>query len=152
MSYRNSYLGIMILLLLPLPATAESNLVFTKAFVAAAPPGAAAMAAYMTIENPGDRERRIANISSPDFAEVQIHRSSIENGVARMQRLEHLAIEPGSKLALEPGGIHLMLMEPAHDFEPGEIILLGLTETDGTQHNLALKVRRAAAVPEDHRH
>lgn len=149
MTYRNHLIALF--LLLPLSAGAEPNLVFTDAYVAAAPPGAAAMAGYMNIENPGERERRIAGISSPDFAEVQMHRSSIENGIARMQQLEYLAAGPGSKLELKPGGIHLMLMEPVRDFEPGEIILLELREADGTQHNLALKVRRTAAA-ESHHH
>lgn len=151
MTYRNPLLAFF-LLLLPLPGGAQSNLVFTDAYVGAVPPGAAAMAGYMNIENPGERERRIAGISSPDFAEVQMHRSSIENGVARMQQLEYLIIEPGSKLELKPGGMHLMLMEPVRDFEPGEIVLLEIREHDGTHHNLALKVRRAAAAPEEPHH
>jgi periplasmic copper chaperone A len=144
----------MILLLLqtlPAAAGAEPNLVFTHAFVAAAPPGVSAMAAYMSIENPGSSERRITSIGSPDFAEVQMHRSSIENGVARMQQLEALTVSPGSRLELKPGGVHLMLMNPRRDFEAGEVILLELMEVDGTEHSLALKVRRAAAV-ETHHH
>jgi periplasmic copper chaperone A len=144
----------MILLLLQtLPAArAEPNLIFTHAFVAAAPPGVSAMAAYMSIENPGSSERRITGIGSPDFAEVQMHRSSIENGVARMQQLEALTVGPGSRLELKPGGVHLMLMDPRRDFEPGEIVLLELKEADGTEHSLALKVRRVTSAPDAHHH
>jgi copper(I)-binding protein len=146
MSYRASYFKIIMLLLLSLSANADSNLAFTKAYVASAPPGAVAMAAYMTIENPGDSPRRITAINSGDFAEVQMHRSILDKGVSRMQQLEYLAIEPRSKLELNPGGIHLMLLEPVRDFEPGEIVLLEFREADGTVHALALKVQRSAAI------
>jgi periplasmic copper chaperone A len=146
------YLKIAVLLLVCAVAHAASNLIFTGAYVAAAPPGAAAMAAYMTIENPGDSPRRITALSSGDFAEVQIHRSIIDKGVARMEQMDYLAVEPGSKLELKPGGIHLMLLEPAHDFEPGETILLEFREADGTQHNLVLKVERMPAAAHHHHH
>jgi copper(I)-binding protein len=52
---------------------------------------------------------------------------------------------------LSPGGIHLMLLEPVRDFEPGELILLEVHEADGTVHSLGLKVRRATA-PHNHHH
>jgi copper(I)-binding protein len=151
MSYRTSYLKILILLTVSMPAGAASNLAFTEAYVAAAPPGISAMAAYMVIENPGDSSRRIIAISSDDFAEVQIHRSTLEKGVARMEQMESLPVEPGSKVELSPGGIHLMLLEPVRDFELGEIILLQVREADGTEHSLGLKVRRTAA-PHHHHH
>jgi periplasmic copper chaperone A len=144
------YLKITVLLLVCAVAHATSNLIFTGAYVAAAPPGAAAMAGYMTIENPGDSARRITAISSGDFAEVQIHRSILEKGVARMEQMDSLAIEPGSKLELKPGGLHLLLLEPAHDFESGETILLEFREADGTVHNLGLKVQRIPAAPHHH--
>src|SRR5688572_31699923 len=102
-----SYLRALVILLVSANASASDNLVFTDAYVAAAPPGAAAMAAYMTVENPGTTARNITAISSTAFAEVQIHRSVIEEGVARMQPLVQLVVEPASKLELKPGGIHL---------------------------------------------
>jgi copper(I)-binding protein len=144
------YLKIAVLLFVSAVVYAASNLIFTGAYVAAAPPGAAAMAGYMTIENPGDSQRRITAISSGDFAEVQIHRSILEKGVARMEQLDYLAVEPGSKLELKPGGVHLMLLEPVHDFEPGETVLLEFRETDGTVHNLGLKVQRIPAAAHHH--
>lgn len=104
------------------------------------------MAAYMTIENPGASPRRITAISSDDFAEVQIHRSVLDKGIARMQQLEYLTVEPGSRLELNPGGLHLMLIEPVREFELGEIVLLELQEADGTVHSLGLKVQRTAAA------
>jgi copper(I)-binding protein len=145
------FLKIAILLLVSAVAHAAPDLTFTGAYVAAAPPGAAAMAAYMTIGNAGDIPRRITAISSVDFAEVQIHRSILEQGIARMERMDSLAAEPGSRLELKPGGLHLMLLEPVRDFEPGETILLEFREADGTTHTLGLKVRRMpVATNHDH--
>jgi copper(I)-binding protein len=43
-------------------------------------------------------------------------------------------------------------MDPRRDFEPGEIVLLELKEADGTEHSLALKVRRVTSAPDAHHH
>ncbi|HEX5055567.1 MAG TPA: copper chaperone PCu(A)C [Gammaproteobacteria bacterium] len=146
------YLRAFLLLLFSASAGASDsgNLAFREAYIAAAPPGATAMAAYMTIENPGDGVRRITSITSPDFKEVQMHRSTLKKGVAHMQQLDQLVIEAGSMVELKPGGTHLMLLEPVRDFEPGEVILLEIKEADGTEHNLGLKVQRAPAASTHH--
>ncbi|HEY3487764.1 MAG TPA: copper chaperone PCu(A)C [Gammaproteobacteria bacterium] len=147
-----SVLRILVFYLLPLSTHAADNLIFHNAYIAAAPPAAAAMAGYMSVENPGAGVRSITAISSADFSAVEIHRTIIAKGVARMEPVESLVIEPGATLELKPGGIHLMLLAPKHDFEAGETVLLELKESDGTLHSLAVKVQRRSGATHQHHH
>lgn len=78
-------------------------------------PGASMSAAYFLLSNHSGEELVIDRIDSPQFADVQIHESTLEDGIARMRRLAELRIPAGDSVRLERGGKHLMLMKPASD-------------------------------------
>lgn len=67
-------------------------------------------AAYLTLENTGKEEVSLVKATSPTVAEVEIHTMSMEGNIARMRKLSQVEVAPGQKVALEPGGIHMMLM------------------------------------------
>jgi copper(I)-binding protein len=141
-------------LLFAVAAAHAAPLQFRSARIPEAPPGARAMAAYMTIVNDSERERIITDVSSDDFGEVQVHRSVVEDGVAKMEPLESLRIPPGESVTLEPGGIHLMLIEPKDHYIDGELLRLVFEESDGTRHALGVNVEKQRRQPESpaHRH
>lgn len=96
-------------------------------------PGMSMTSAYMSLRNNSATELQITRVSSPNFGTVEIHSSSIEDGVAKMREIETLIIPPDSSLVLQPGGTHLMLMRrvEARDtvelhFYSGEAVLLSL--------------------------
>jgi iron complex transport system substrate-binding protein len=49
-------------------------------------------------------------VSSTAAAQVEVHESRVEAGIARMRPVGTIAIEPGATVAFAPGGLHLMLM------------------------------------------
>lgn len=73
-------------------------------------PGRSMSAGFMTMTNNTDETVSITSVSSPDYGMVEIHESSIEDGVAKMRQIDALEIAPGSTVTLERGGLHLMLM------------------------------------------
>ena len=75
-------------------------------------PGSTMSAAYMTLANNTAEIIVVQDVSSPDFASVELHETRIDNGISRMHRVDRLEIPPRSSVALEEGGIHLMLMKP----------------------------------------
>ncbi|MFP5357933.1 MAG: copper chaperone PCu(A)C [Gammaproteobacteria bacterium] len=99
---------------------ARADLLLEDAWIAAAPPGATAHAAYAQLRNTGTRKRVCTAASSPDFGAAEIHRSLIEDGRHRMLRAQQIEIAPGQTAALAPGGLHLMLFRPARPLAPGE--------------------------------
>src|SRR5512147_3065222 len=82
------------------------------AWIREAPPTASVLAAYMVISNVRETPAEIAAISSPDFEHTELHRTIVESGVARMVPIEKFQIPAGERISLEPGGIHLMLINP----------------------------------------
>ena len=75
-------------------------------------PGRHVSAGYLVLSNTTSEDIRITRVTSPDFGNVQIHETKIEDGIARMHALQELIVPANGSVRLERGGKHLMLMRP----------------------------------------
>ena len=80
-------------------------------------PGMHMSAGYFTLTNNTSDSIVITHVTSPQFGAVEMHETIIEEGVARMAALGDLELAPDSTIRFQPGGKHLMLMQPAADLE-----------------------------------
>ena len=69
-------------------------------------------AGYLSFTNNTSETITISRVASPDFESVELHETTVENGVARMRALPELEIPGGGTVILQRGGKHLMLMRP----------------------------------------
>jgi hypothetical protein len=115
-----------------------------RAWVRAAPPGAAMLAGYATVKNDCAKPIAIVGVESLDFAEAMIHRTVIENGVSRMLHAARLEVPAKGKLQFAPGGMHLMLMRPNRSLPPGSTARIRLVLADGRRAFTEYEVRREA--------
>jgi len=72
-------------------------------------------------------------VTSPQFGAVELHESTVEDGVARMRAIPELVVPAHGTATLERGGKHLMLMAPGGDsddvslnFYDGDQLLLSI--------------------------
>ena len=119
------YLALLTALCLSTSAHA-ATLEITHAWVREAPPASKVLAAYMSIKNPGDAAISINGISSPDFESAELHRTVINEGMARMLHIKQLEIPANGTVRLEPGGLHLMLFNPDRPLAAGDSVTLTL--------------------------
>lgn len=119
-------------------------------------PAAAKMngAGFMRIANRGRAPDRLLRIETPAARKAEIHRSTLKNGVAGMQRLDQgVAIGPGQAVSFEPGGYHVMLRGLAKAQKGGDRTPATLVFASGTRVEVAFEVRGAApgkAAPHGH--
>lgn len=90
----------------------EPPLVATGVVVTAPPPGMTMSAAYLSLTNNSDQSINITHISSAQYGSVQLHETTLDDGVARMRALPALEIPAGDTVKLQRGGKHLMLLRP----------------------------------------
>ena len=113
------------LLALSAPAFAhdyqKGELFIDHPWARATPRGASVAGGFLIIENKGASADRLIGVSSEIAARFEIHESKIERGVATMRPLEKgLAIAPGKRVTLAPGGYHVMFMDLKRPLAPGE--------------------------------
>jgi len=70
-------------------------------------------AAYLTITNPGREADALVAVTSPMAMTTRGARPTMDSsGMAGMHPIQRLEIPAGGVVKLEPGGYHVMLMEP----------------------------------------
>jgi periplasmic copper chaperone A len=113
-------------LLASTPVLACDGLEATDAWVREAPPGARVMVGYVHLHNAGATRLRIDGASSADFGAVELHRTVIEDGMARMLRDQTIDMAAGGTAVLEPGGLHIMLFRPSRRLAAGDQVNISL--------------------------
>lgn len=113
-------------MLLAWGAHAQEALQVEDAWIRAAPPGVSTTAGYMVLRNSGPATITLTGAESPDFGRLMLHRTVIEEGQARMVHQMAIPIAPGESVAFEPGGYHIMLMQPRKRFEAGDRVSVTL--------------------------
>lgn len=88
-------------------------------------------AAYAVIDNPCSTAAIITGASSPSYADVSVHESTLADGMSRMRPVDALRIEPNSQVELKPGGYHLMLMAPRMRPSAGQKVSILFQLQDG---------------------
>jgi copper(I)-binding protein len=96
----------------------------TDIVVVAPLPGKQISAAYLMLQNRGQKPITVNRVSSPEFAKVEIHESIVDGGVVRMRRLDSLTLDAGTSAHFVSGGKHLMLIDPIAGMVPGDSITL----------------------------
>lgn len=86
----------------------------------ATPPGAQVAAGYLEIRNNGSQPDRLLSASSAAAKRVEMHVTEHAAEVAKMRQLRSFEIPARERLALSPGGAHLMLVDIAQPLKKGE--------------------------------
>jgi periplasmic copper chaperone A len=80
-----------------------------RAWARATPPGVQVGAAYAVISNRGEADRLIA-VESTVSERVEIHGTSQSDGRMQMRPIASLEVPASGRVAFEPSGSHLMLV------------------------------------------
>ena len=108
-------------------AAAAGGLAIDGAWARASIGGSKVSAVYLSIINRGDAGDRLVGAAAERAGHAMLHRSVVEDGVARMRHVEALAIPPGTSVQLAPGGLHVMLTGVSPPLEVGEEVTVTLT-------------------------
>ncbi len=131
---------LLLILTLLFPASAFAELEFSDAWIMNLPPTVPVRAGYMTIRNPGPGTLSIVSVRSEAFANVEIHRSFMQDGMMHMEPVDSIEIEADASVKLEPGGLHLMMMMPKEPTSPGDEIVIFVKLGDGSEQSLKMSV------------
>jgi len=103
-------------------------------------------AAYMTVRNTGEETEVLTGLRTDIAMMSEIHLSSTnDQGVSSMSPAGEIEIAPGEAIALEPGGLHAMLMRLQRPMVKGETFSLTLVFADGGEVTVEVPVLDIAA-------
>lgn len=100
----------------------DVGIVAVGAWARSSPMEATAGAVYMTVENTSGTDDEIVAVAVPASvaATAELHRTSMgEGGMMSMAPVASIPLPAGGRVALEPGGYHVMLLDLAEPLTVG---------------------------------
>ena len=126
---------------------AEEAVTVTHAWVRATAPGQRVAGVYLEISSAAPS--KLVAASSPVAGSAEIHSMRLENGVMEMRQLESLELPAKQTVKLEPGGLHLMLLDLKKPLKRGDKVPLRLTlqRTDRSKTVLEVQAEVRSVAP-----
>lgn len=122
------------------------------AYVRATPPGQPNGVAYMVLHNRGSIAHTLVGAESPAAKVVELHRHTMDGGLMRMRQVDKIDLPVGQRVQLQPGGLHLMLIDLTQPLVPGKQVPLTLIYQDGSRQTLQAPVRGVEEMMMHHHH
>ena len=116
-------------------------------------PGQSTGGAYLSVHNTGNTPDRLLGASSPVAQRVEVHEMRMDGDVMRMREMPTLDLAAGQRVALAPGGLHLMLTGLKAPLKVGDKLPLKLRFEKAGQIAVLLHVEnKPAAAADGHKH
>jgi len=131
---------------LALPGAEAGEPALSDAWIALPAPGVPVAAGYLVLDNHGVAPMRIVGARATGFAKAEVHESYREGDRIGMRPRPILEVAPGARLAFAPGGLHLMLFDPADPPAVGAVHEVALVLADGRTLTVRATVRDARAA------
>lgn len=142
----------------PAPDAAAGPIEIVDAWVAPvdlsqAAPGEAMSVAYGRIVNHTDSEQRLVGVQADGIETVELHETRTSGTSGTMVEVDQITVPARGEVELEPGGLHLMLMNPSTDLAAGDKLAMTFDFADQPPLTLEVTVRDRHDRPElDHSH
>ena len=110
--------------------------------------------AYMTIHNKGEQNRQLIAASAKGVDNVELHDHFMDGDMMQMRKVDAIVLPAGQAVALEQGGLHLMLIGVNAPMPIGESLEIVFTLDNGETMTSAVPIlaRGAKLSPDDHDH
>ena len=126
-------------------AGAADNVSVQDPYVRLAPPNAPATAAFMVIRNGGDKDVKVVKADNPVSRVTELHTHINDGGVMRMRPVPAIEVKAKGEAVLQPGGLHVMLIDMKAPMKEGDSVPITLTFDDGSSKTINAKVMRPMA-------
>jgi copper(I)-binding protein len=98
----------------------------THPWARATPGGATIGSAYLEVKAERGKGDRLIGARSPAAGTVELHNHIMEGGIAKMRRVDAIAVPGGKSVVLRPSGYHLMLTDLKAPLKEGDLVKITL--------------------------
>jgi len=131
--------------------TAAEDVQAEGAYARAVPPGQPNSAAFVSLTNKSDADHALVAAESSASKVVELHTHLLEEGMMKMRPVAKIDLPAGETVELQPGGLHLMLIDLARQLSPGEEVSITLVFEDGSRTSLKVPVKTVQQTMKYHR-
>lgn len=123
------------------PAAGVSGIVVSDGWIRQVPPVSRNSAGYLVVENKAAVDDLLLGASVEGARVTELHEMVRKGDTLMMQRRTAIAVPAGGRVALAPGGLHLMLIDLQRPLQAGEKRAAVLRFRDAGEREVVLEVR-----------
>jgi copper(I)-binding protein len=140
MKYINSLILVFLTLLALSACTSQGDLTVSDVW---ARPGIADgnTGVFFVIDNPTDQDDRLLSASSDVAQFVELHKTTMEDGVMQMMPQEFVPVPAGEQVVFKPGNLHVMLIKLHAQLNVGDTFDLTLVFENAGEIALTVAVQ-----------
>lgn len=97
----------------------------------------------MTLKNSGDADVKLLKADNPATRVTELHTHLREGGMMKMRPVAAIDIRAGGETELQPGGLHIMMIDLKAPMKEGDVIPITLTFDDGSRKQIDVRVVRS---------
>ncbi len=122
-------------------AGAADSISADQPYVRAVPPGQSTTAAFMVLKNADSKVHSVVKATNPASKVTELHTHTMEGGMMKMRPIKQIDIPAKGEAKLEPGGLHVMLIDLKKPLKEGETVPVTLTFEDGSSKQVDATVK-----------
>ncbi|WP_051220802.1 copper chaperone PCu(A)C [Erythrobacter cryptus] len=127
----------------PAPADAPQGLAIANPRIVLSPVAGNPAALYFDLSYRGAGSLTLDEVTIEGAGMTMIHQTIEKDGARMMVGADPVQLSDGVRVSFSPGGLHVMAMQPAPDWKPGQSVMVTLRFADGTTHSFAAPLRAA---------
>jgi copper(I)-binding protein len=116
------------------------------AYVRATPPNTQNSAAFMVIHNTLNKDVKLVSASSDIAQRVELHEHIHEDGMMKMRQVEEISIQSEQKVALKPGGYHVMFLGLKEALKEGNSVQFSLYFDNGDKIMIDAPIKKINSI------
>lgn len=115
-----------------------------------APPNAPVLGGYVSIQNMGEFDDRLVSIESDAAEKVELHQSTVSDGIARMQPMTEGLVIPAGETVWLDNGMHAMFVKPGKRYVVGDEVPATLVFENAGRIDVTFKVEERTSGTASH--
>ena len=131
-------------MLLSVNCFADVPLSIESGYARATPPKAVNSAVFGVLKNAGDKPLVLVKAQSKVAKTVELHTAVHEDGMMKMRQISNMTIPAHGELNLQPGGLHIMLLDVQSALKEGEIVNVVLSTEQGESIDISVPVKKVS--------
>lgn len=128
-------------------AAAADLVIVENPYVRLPPPNAMATGAFMVIRNTSPVDIKLVKAENPASAVTELHTHINEGGVMKMRPVPAVEIKSKGAAVLQPGGLHVMMINLKAPLKEGDVVPITLGFDDGSSKKVDAVVQKSAPMP-----
>lgn len=106
----NKTLAFIMILVFSTLTQAKPQIEIADAWVKEVPPVSRVSVLFMKIINKGNTDDKLISVKTDIAKYAELHKMVMEGGIMKMRKIDQLTVPARGEVALEPGGVHIMLI------------------------------------------